>query len=462
MGQTGFVLIELDTTTKIILCPISYLTSLFRRPGTLRPAHTYPTMSSKQERILSLKRQALELRDAGDLVGAKKALEQMRATEFEGVSSVEDFVDSASNPAVLKRLAVHLKGRGDLDGARSALMRAKAIDSGGGYTGGGGGAAASAAVNPTAAVAATRPRVPAEGAVSTPKETVEGYNKEMGGDSASFHDATVVDEDGSDEGRSVSEFDEDDDSDGPVTFSVEDMLDAETMCEMKDLGMDVPSEEDYRTQVMIRKRAAVAFKQQGKISQARAALIEAKRLEAAAAQLAAYVGDGADLLDEDDQEAWMDDLRAELGGDYDGELFGLDDGTGGALDLDELDDLDSEMLREMMDAGMEVPDPDEVLNLAREKKALAVALKKDNNIAGAKAALAESKCLQSRGENLQKMLAEITAARDGSEGNVGDAAGNLEALEAILNSEDGGDKRTTTTKRAEQERRVQEVEGPWR
>uniref|UniRef100_A0A6U6FQC5 Uncharacterized protein n=1 Tax=Odontella aurita TaxID=265563 RepID=A0A6U6FQC5_9STRA len=338
-------------------------------------------MAPDSQSIVDMKLRALELKKAGDVEGAKALLAQARDLEFQGLSA-EDLDDSAS----LKKLAVSLKRKGDLDGARAALAKAQRLDS---------------------------PEVAAVAVPSEPSESKPDLPTDR---------AQTTDINGKLDNEETFETEEEAEiatEEGPVVFSEEEMLDFDMMFEFKKSGMDVPSVEDYQAKALACKKVAVKFKQHGDIEKAKDSLKRAKLFEAVMTRLN-ECDEAEDEINEED-EAWlMKELNQDDSAFFDESiLFGDDE----VFSLDDLDDMDAEMLKVMIDAGIKIPTPDEVLDLSQEKKVLALALKQDGNLVGAKSALVESKSLRSHADRLKELLEEIS--------NGGDEEG-IEDLEKLL------------------------------
>ena len=123
-------------------------------------------------------------------------------------------------------------------------------------------------------------------------------------------------------------------------------------------------------------------------------------------------------------------------------LFGIEST---AVELDDLDDLDPSMLRDMMESGMSVPDVEDVLQDAKEKKAAAIQYKKAGNLVAAKAALEESKRLEKRAAQLRDMLQAAEKLKDGDSTDYSTLDPEA-ALEAMLQaSEEKPNQPATTT-----------------
>lgn len=379
-----------------------------------------------------LKLKALELKKAGDLEGAKAALAKARAIEFESIT-----VDQLNDAGELKRLAVVLKRKGDIAGAKEALVKAKRIEAGG---------ASGADASSSKAVAASsgtnrrqttkRPSVAQQASARIPCL----FSGSSGPPETNATDATKTN-DPADDGRStnylaqtdttVSDLREELNPSGPVTFDDDEMADIETMADLQTMGMDVPSESDYQNRIKANKVAALTAKKRGDVDSAKRLLYRSKQLEAAMIELYTQKEEGSD---DDEDYSLLDELNGGSNEEDDAfyaELFGAE---ANVLDLDDLHNFDLEMLKDMMDAGMEVPDPDDVMKQAQEKKELAVALHKDGNTVAAKAALAESKRLHGQAEQLAEMLDAIESGGD-ADGDGGDMA----ALMAMLEGSEGGD-----------------------
>ena len=359
-------------------------------------------MSASEATQLKLK--ALERKKAGDVDGAKQLLAQARAIEFQNIT-VEDLNDAGE----LKRLAVVLKRKGDISEAKRALAKAKRIDEAQAGQPPEQGRRPSSPPRPSVAQ-----QVPARipclfNASSSPRHPDSG--KKVPGTN-----------DPADDGRRTNylaqtdsveaELQEELSPSGPVAFDDDEMLDVETMAELQSMGMEMPSEEQYHERVKANKLDALAAKRRGDIEAAKRHLYKSKQLEAARIQL--YANKEEDGSDDEDYSL-LDELNGGSNEEDDpffAELFGNADNV---LDLDDLDHFDAELLREMMDAGMIVPDPDDAMKEAQEKKSLAVTLHKQGNSEAAKAALAESKKLQSQAERLAEMMAEADAGGEGGD-----------------------------------------------
>lgn len=375
-------------------------------------------MSASEATQLKLK--ALERKKAVDVDGAKQLLAQARAIEFQNIT-VEDLNDAGE----LKRLAVVLKHKGDISEAKRALTKAKSIDETQAGLPPEQGRRPSSPPRPSVAQ-----QVPARipclfNASSSPRNSSTDAGRKVAGVN-----------DPADDGRSTNylaqtdsvaaELQEELSPSGPVAFDDNEMIDVETMADLKSMGMEMPSEEQYHERVKANKLDALAAKRRGDIEAAKRHLYKSKQLEAARIQL--YANREEDGSDDEDYS-----LLDELNGGYNGEddpffaeLFGNDDNV---LDLDDLDHFDAELLREMTEAGMVVPDPDDVMKEAREKKSLAVTLHKQGNSEAAKASLAESKKLQSQAERLAEMMAEADAGGEGGD--------DMAALMAMLEGPGG-------------------------
>ena len=200
-------------------------------------------------------------------------------------------------------------------------------------------------------------------------------------------------------------------------FTDDDMLDVATMADMAASGMEIPSEDMYATRALAWKKAALQAKQKGDIETAKKLLSKARQFEAAIEQLFRMgKGDESELaamMDGDDGEDYslldelLDTANAEglENDDLFRDLYGSTNTN--VVELDDLDDLDAAMLRDMMESGMEIPNVDEVLKSAQDKKAMAIEFKKQGNIVAAKGALEESKRLEGKARQLSDMLRAI-------------------------------------------------------
>ena len=217
---------------------------------------------------------------------------------------------------------------------------------------------------------------------------------------------------------------------GKVEFTDDEMLDVETMADMKAAGMDIPSQQVYLARATACKQAAVAAKQAGDIAAAKQHLVRYKQFEKAIKVLFHAANEG--IVEDDDGEDYSvlnelyDDKKQEQ--DDDGffeQLFGAAATT---VELDDLDDLDASMLKDMIESGMNAPDVNDVLKDAAKKKADAIQFKKNGDLLAAKAALEESKRLESRAKQLAEMLKAIETCKDSEELPLDPEA----ALEAML------------------------------
>lgn len=196
-----------------------------------------------------------------------------------------------------------------------------------------------------------------------------------------------------------------------VRFTDNELIDFESMADLRTIIMaeQFPTESFYQERIMTNKRAALAKKQANDIPAAKKLLMTAKQLEKACTVLF----QGVSAMDDDEEDGEDYSLLDELIGDPtnqqndDGffeQLFGK---SATILELDDLDDMDAALLRDMMEAGMQVPSVEDVLQSAEDRKTAAVALKKDGNLEAAKAALLESKRLTSKANQLSTLLKAI-------------------------------------------------------
>jgi hypothetical protein len=317
----------------------------------------------QQERLSDLKRRALELRHSGDVNGALSLLAQARDLEFENVTA-----DELDDPTALKKLAVVLKNKGDLEGAKAALIKAKQLG--------------------------RRQLESKQDEEQAPKkeDAFKEEQKALREDNAEELDLLL--------------------GDGPIsiTFTEEEMMDLDMMTEFKLGGMDVPSQEEYAQKIAACKQAALAAKQQGDKESAVAKLRSMKQLQAVKEGLL-QMEEGLGLRIHDDDDQWLEELNRE-DNDLVGQFMNPHDRM---LDLDDLDDMDSAMLKDAMDVGMEVPSVEDVLRQANEKKVLALELKRNGDIQGAKAALIEFKKMTQQAEKLEGMLKAIQKKEGGGD-----------------------------------------------
>jgi hypothetical protein len=117
------------------------------------------------------------------------------------------------------------------------------------------------------------------------------------------------------------------------------------------------AKEEYMKSSLKSKEKTVAAKQAGDIPAAKRYLLQYKQLEASIATLF------ADKQEDDDQdyslldELYNDGTKLQEDNGFFEQLFGIEST---AVELDDLDDLDPSMLRDMMSSGMTVPDVDDV------------------------------------------------------------------------------------------------------
>lgn len=294
--------------------------------------------------------------------------------------------ENASNPADLNKLAVLLKQAGDLQGAKEALLKSKQVQS--------------------------------QQESTNEEEQVEyesPVNKAC--DEANLEELTTT----------------------TVSYNDDEMLDVETMADMKAAGMDIPSQQEYLDRAMLCKRKAVEAKQQGDLATAKKHLLHYKKFEKVIEQLFGQDGNiNIDEEEDDEDYSLLDELYEGNGARQhsqdDGffeQLFGAEST---AVELEDLDDLDPSMLRDMMDSGMDVPNVEEVMALSAGKKAAAIQFKKSGNLMAAKAALEESKRLAGRAQQLSDMLKAVEAMNNGD--NEGPVLDPEAALEAMLQAEE--------------------------
>ena len=331
--------------------------------------------------VLSLKRKALEHKRAGDIEAAKRVLSQARVVESLNLEDPDD----------LRKMAAILKQHGDIEGAKEALGKAKKLQQ-------------EAKQQPSSAEASSNEQ---------DKFAEDPVNKAI--DDANLEELATA----------------------TVKFTDEEMIDVTTMADLKSAGMDIPSREEYQARVTACKRAALKAKNNKDVTAAKRHLMTAKQLEKAIETLFLSGEGGLDEEVNDEDYSLLDELMENGGSkpqEDDGffeQLFGK---SATVLELDDLDDLDPAMLRDLMESGMEIPDVDKVLETAKEKKAAAIQFKKSGDLASAKAALEESKRLESRATQLSDMLKAI-------ESGACDEAQNLDPeamLEAMLEASEGG------------------------
>ena len=380
----------------------------------------------KNERIQELKRHALELKKKGDIEGAKAVLSQIREIEFGDVS-----VDDLTDPVSLKKLAIILKNKGDLGGAKEALLKAKRIEA---QSSGGGDTPSDTQQLPSRqsrrkltsevssrrqlqAVNSTRAALTDSLQVTdSPEKNQSNQNFSNNNNSFDKKENCSVDdhmEDGmhasddqdtSSSSSSIGEEleDEDDMLEEGVTYTDEEMQDLEMMTEFKLGGMEVPSQEEYEERIVSCKKAALAAKKQGNIATAKEQLVNAKKLQQVMTALS-HMNEGLGLRINHDEEGWIETMTSE-------ETCMVEDMFGSGeteLDLDDLEDMDPDMIRDAVEAGMKIPSVDGLLDQAKQKKQEAIQMKQLGDIEGAKSALLESKQLQKKADQVTEILKTI-------------------------------------------------------
>jgi len=312
---------------------------------------------------LELKRRALQAKNAGDLDEARRLLTEAKNMQQQQQQAPSAASSSPKSATDFKKLAVQLKRKGDIGGAKEALTKARQLER------------------------------EQQAIISQPIVAQEDpVNKAI--DEANLEELTGGSKD--------------------IGFTDEDMLDVDTMADMASSGMDIPSEETYKARALACKKAALQAKNQGDITSAKQHLMKSRQLEAVTEKLFRSMnGDdsGAAMMEDDGEDySLLDELMnptAGSQGDGDGFMEDFFGTSSNAVELDDLDDLDPSMLQTMMDLGMSIPNVNEILHSAKEKKALAIACKKDGNLVAAKAALEESKRLEGKATQLSKLLRAI-------------------------------------------------------
>jgi hypothetical protein len=398
-------------------------------------------MSTVQEQIVGLKRQAIALKESGDVNGAMALLAQARDLEFEN-ATVEDLCD----PLKLKQFAVVMKKRGDLDAARQALLKAKQIEEGDSSSGPQEqgqiprqseqppAQPLEPARKPTKALAGAikQPDPPAE--PSLPSETAdqreeESEEEEEEGELQALLQVDHATNDDNDPNTTTVD----------VSYTIEEMMEQELLIEFKQEGMPVPSDEEYHAKILECKKAALAAKQAGDTPRALQELQKSKRLEAVRAALSQVAG-GAHTTSDNSGDDWMANLNAE-----ESELLGElmmdnnnphngsrtsevnanngsnNNNTADGSDsleaaLEELADFmeDPALFMDAIEMGMDVPSVHDIEAKAEECKMTAVAHKKAGNLEGAKAALVQSKKLTAHATKLKSMLGHMEKRKGGS------------------------------------------------
>lgn len=309
----------------------------------------------------------------------------------------------------LKRKALACKREGDIESAKTFLRQAKQLEQ----------------------IAATSVSTNDESSSAQPKaqhhETLHSNHSQTNKDQAE-HSIEDMKEDEEEEeqddnmpryedpvNKAIDQANLEEIGDTNVRFTDNELIDFESMQDMREIMSEhFPTKAFYQERIMANKRAALEKKQANDIPAAKHRLMTAKQLENACTIL---FKDKSDKDDEDDDgedyslldELFVDDKTRHQNNDDDGffeQLFGK---SATVLELDDLDDMDAALLKDMMEAGMQVPSVEEIQESAEERKIAAVAFKKDGNLDAAKAALLESKRLTSKANQLSSLLQVIAS-----------------------------------------------------
>ncbi len=387
--------------------------------------------SSGAERVLELKQRALELKQSGDVEGARKLLAAARDVELAGAT-----VEALSDPAALRRLALKLKNDGDLEGAKKALLKAKAADAAAPGTGSTGAAAALQAPKTAAPLPASK--APVVGAAAffpgapVPAPAPVPASKPVVGAAASSQAAPPAYS--SLAGKAFG---------GPAPAS----------------AAPRPAAASAAAPAAPALKAAPAANVAPAPAPAAPATARPPAAPAAAAAAAAGPGKAAKAA----PAASSDDLLGkyavmadgELGGDLEeegeleGELEGEPAGSVGDVEADEAELgsaagstgsvgdpshftdaelLDVDSLVELLEVGMAIPGSQEYAERVQSKKKEALELKRAGDVEAAKTALRAAKNLEAAGTALAARLAA----------GAGDEEGDRELLAAELGSGGGG------------------------
>lgn len=351
--------------------------------------------------VTDLKRKALAAKKDGDIPAAKAFLQQAR--ELESPTTSQSF----------QRLAMIYKRNGDLERAKDALRQSKLLKMDE--------EAEPEPMDDEEESNETGNAIPLAPVSTKTNAATPKYNDPVNQaiDDANLEELTAG-----------------------VSYTIEEMIDVETMTDMKDAGMPIPPAAEYQQRAVACKRKALLAKESKDIAGAKKFLVLAKELLAASERLYAKSG-GTDQANDDDDDGEDYSLLDELMGD--GEKEAIDDdgfiqelfGAGAtAVELDDLDDMDPDMLKDMIEAGMTVPDVEEIIQQSKQKKTMALNFKKEGNMVAAKSALEESKRFEHKAKQLADLLKNV------GEGSV--AQDNLDPdamLEAMMRATDREDER---------------------
>ncbi|GAX21218.1 hypothetical protein FisN_23Lh157 [Fistulifera solaris] len=294
----------------------------------------------------------------------------------------------------LKRKALACKREGDIEAAKSYLREAKQLEQN-----------AAAETNQEKSppqieeqkeIAADRPTIQQEDVTDDVMDQEESDNDEA----PRYEDPVnkAIDE------ANLEELEHKD-----VPFSDNELIDYEAMQDMRGIMSEqFPTEAFYQERILANKRAALEKKQNNDIPAAKQRLMIAKQLEKACSVL--FQKSQIDPADDGEDYSLLDELFAADGAHSQNDdcffeqLFGK---SATVLELDDLDDMDATLLKDMIDAGMQVPSVEEVMQSAEKRKLAAVAFKRDGNLEAAKAALLESKRLIGKANQLSTLLRAI-------------------------------------------------------
>ena len=406
------------------------------------------------EVILDLKRRAKKSKEEGDdKVQAIAWLKQAKA--------VEDLLSTASPSTLdvaqhLKKLAVYCKQQGDIEAAKDALIKSKQIS------------LMQQQVGQKQHLPSTGNEDGVGAATQQQPSNQEDQPTRMKTDNG---DGVGYDDDEAALKNLMNSGDNDDETSAAnvqqsITFTDEEMGDQEMMMEFQLAEMPVPSQKLYAERILHHKKLALAWKQKNDIPKATAELRLAKQLQDVQSSLLKN-DPGRNTMDGNDDD-WMKTLtpeESELLGELmnttntiedTGEIAMMADGEQQpphssdtmAFDLNDVETMDDDDIKECMNMGMSLPSTEDIQKQAARLQKEALECKKIGNIDLAKSKLSEYKKATKQAERLGRIYSTASASNNEF---VSDAD-----LVALLSSP------SSTATKEENTSKSQQEENPWR
>ena len=237
-----------------------------------------------------------------------------------------------------------------------------------------------------------------------------------------------------------------------MAFTDDDMMDEEIMMEAFLMGMEVPSQVEYSERILRYKRHALELKRGGDVPGAAAQLRIAKQLLTVQTKLE-QSKEGLGLRANHDEEEWIERL-----GSHESKLLGETFRQNSDINLQDLEGMGDEDVREIVAMGMTLPSPEDFRRTGVEKSKEALAYKQAGNIDMAKVMLLQSKKYKLQAERLEKI-----ARSDGEEDQELSEENFMDSVSREDKSNGHGDKeqrqQSETVSRQEQPSRPKE--DPW-